>query len=134
MYAILSANNNAEVYIIPYIPPELEITEEQAIDEYDGLSFCLTMPGNMKPRAVSWSALYPRNVHAFSTPGCGTDPEGFAAFLRKWREKHWPIRLVIMDDGNTILNMPVLVDSFSYSYTKSNDMDYSISLKEYQFI
>lgn len=134
MLIVLSANNQQEVFVIPYCPPDVQIEEGQTIDNYDGLSFNLTMPGNLEPRKVSWSALYPCRKYPFCEPSSGTDPEAFVAFIRRWREKHYPIRIVITDGGKTILNMAALIDSFSHSYTKVGNLNYSLSLVEYQFI
>lgn len=134
MQIVLSANNRAEIFVMPYAPPDVSIDEGQAIENYDGLSFNLTMPGNLDPRKVSWSAIYPCRRQAFSAAGCGTDPAAFVEFIRKWRDKHWPIRVTITAGSATVLNMPCLVESFSHSYRKTGDMDYSLSLVEYQFI
>lgn len=134
MLIVLSANNLAEVFVMPYCPPDVPISEGQTVDDYNGLSFHLTMPGNLEPRKVSWSGFYPREKYSWCESDAGTDPEAFVAFIRKWRDKHWPIRVTITDEGRTILNMAVLIDSFSHSYTKMKHLEYSISLIEYQFI
>lgn len=134
MQIVLSANNNAEVFVMPYCPPDVQIDEGQAVENYDGLSFNLTMPGNLDPIKVSWSAIYPCQRYAFCEPSSGTDPEAFVAFIHRWREKHWPIRIVITNGSQTILNMAALIDSFSHSYTKVGHLNYSLSLIEYQFV
>lgn len=134
MLIVLSANNQQEVFVIPYCPPDVQIEAGQTVDDYDGLSFHLMMPGNLEPCKVSWSAIYPCRNYPFCEPSSETDPEAFVAFIRRWREKYYPIRIVITDDSKTILNMAALVESFSYSYTKVGNLNYSLSLVEYRFI
>lgn len=134
MTAVLSANNYEEVFVLPYLPPEWSWSEGQTIDTYDGLSRSITMPGNMEPQTFSWSALYPRQRYSFTAAKADTNPEAFVEFIRKWREKHYPLRLTITDGDKTLVYIPVLVDSFSHSYLKNRDLKYSISLVEYKFL
>lgn len=134
MQIVLSANNLAEVFVMPHCPPGINIENGQTIGDYDGLSNHLTMPGNLEPIKISWNALYPCRRYSWTAYGAGTDPQVFADFIHRWREKRWPLRCTITDSGKTILNMPVLVESFSYSYDRVMDMNYSITLTEYKFL
>ncbi len=134
MQIVLSANNLAEVFVMPHCPPGINIENGQTISDYDGLSNHLTMPGNLEPIKVSWEALYPCRRYKWITYGADTDPQAFVEFIQRWRAKKWPIRCTITDKGKTILNIAVLVESFSYSYDRVMDMNYSIGLTEYKFI
>lgn len=134
MQIVLSANNLAEVFVMPHCPPGINIENGQTVSDYDGLSNHLMMPGNLEPIKVSWEALYPCRRYSWITYGADTDPQAFVEFIQRWRAKKWPIRCTITNKGKTILNIAVLVESFSYSYDRVMDMNYSIGLTEYKFI
>lgn len=58
----------------------------------------------------------------------------YVDFFRKWRGALVPLRLVIADETREILNMAVTVDDFDWELLRTGDIEYSITLSEYEFI
>ena len=58
MDIVFSINNNAEIMVLP-VAPEWEISEDQANETYNGLSFNIRMIGNPGLRTLEISSLFP---------------------------------------------------------------------------
>lgn len=131
---VISANNREEVIVLPFTPPGLQITEPQANDTFDGLSRGRRMIGTMQPRTVQWSSRFFRHRMPWMHPQTAADPMDYVDFFRKWRGALVPLRLVIADETREILNMAVTVDDFDWELLRTGDIEYSITLSEYEFI
>jgi hypothetical protein len=54
--------------------------------------------------------------------------------IKRWRQRRVPIRFIITKSGKPVVNMPVTIDSFTYSEDKSGDIKYTLDLKEFTFV
>lgn len=130
-----SADNMAEVVVLPHTPPGLTVETPQNNETYNGLSMDLNMIGNVGLQSMEISSFFPVRRLPFMPSAAVADPETYINFFDKWRRKHYPIRIVwTKNDGTERLNMPVTVDSFSWAVGKLGDVEYSLSLREYRFV
>ncbi len=135
MDIVFSANNRAEVMIIPIVPNDISIEQSQSNDTYTGLSMDLNMIGNLGLRTLELSSIFPVNKnYKFIKANSNANGWDYVDFFNKWRGKKVPIRIVITDGAEERLNMACTVDNFSYSVDKAGDIAYSLSLREYVFV
>ena len=136
MDIVFSANNREEIIVFPYTPDGMELSQEQDVEEFDGLSRKLLLIGKMGLRELHiegyWFLHNPAWVNRLSLRN---KPRDYINFFKKWREKLVPIRCVITKkDGNEIVNMACIITGFSYSFNTAGDVKYSLNLKEYVFV
>lgn len=137
MNIVISVNNNEEVMVLPVVPPDNEINCPQENETKDSISLgkvkLIGLPGL---RTFSISSFFPVNKeYKFVKPQSRKDGSEYVRFFEKWRKRRVPFRLVITDKNNEeVLNMPAAVDSFSYSFDKVGDINYSLSMEEYKVL
>lgn len=135
MDIIFSANNNEEIMIFPIVPPGIEITEEQNNEDFDALTGTMKLIGEMGLRKLSISSFWPVNKnYPFVKTGSLDDGNKYVEFFQKWRKKKVPVRVIMTaKSGYAVLNMACVVNSFTYSYDKVGDIQYSLDVEEYRF-
>lgn len=131
---VFSANNRQEVFVLPFTPPELNISKSQNNSVFDGLSRGRGVPGTLQPTIISFSSRFFKHKPSWAHPMATAQPMEYVDFFNRWWEKLVPIRLTVTDTDREILNMAVLIDNFEWQMHKTRDILYSISLKEYKFI
>lgn len=134
---IFSANNNEQVWVLPHVPPDFPLNEpEQRSTTYEGLSRDYRRIGTMGLRELSWSALLPvGRRYVFMPPESSEDGWGFVDFIRTFRDRKVPFRMIVLDSGGASrLNMPCTVDRFDVTVRRNGDLQYDISVTEYRFI
>lgn len=131
---IFSANNRAEVVVLPYTPDGLEVESRQDNSVFKGLSRGRQSIGTMQPRTLDFSGRFFKRRPAWAHAQSLADPMGYVEFFTRWREALVPIRLIVTDGTREVLNMAVTVDEFSWGLTKTGDITYSLTLSEYVFV
>lgn len=137
MYQIIfSANNNAEVMVLPYVPPDFQIPSPQNNGTYNGLSRDYNMIGTMGLRQLELEAFFPvGRRYPFMPAAALTDGWQYVSFFERWRAKKVPIRVVLLDGSNVSrLNMACTIDAFSHGVRRNGDISYSLTAREYRFI
>lgn len=130
-----SANNQEEIVVLPVTPPGITIEQPQANDTYKGLMMDLNIIGNVGLRTIEISSFFPVAQLPFMPAASVADPQIYLQFFEKWRRKKRPIRIVwTKNDRTERLNMPCTVDEFSYAVKKNGDVEYTMTLREYQFV
>ena len=135
--AIVSYNNNEEVMVLPYVPPDFPLPEpEQHNETYEGLSCDYRRIGTLGLRPYSWKGIFPvGHRYAFMPPEASENGWDYVAFFQRGRERKIPFRLIVLDSSGTPrLNTPITVDSLEISVRRNGDLDYSISCTEYRFV
>ncbi|MFB5674275.1 LysM peptidoglycan-binding domain-containing protein [Paenibacillus terreus] len=151
----LTYNNQSEVIRLPVNPESLELKSG-----VNGKSYSIVDFGDIntiqfsKLREISFSSFFPAQSYPFVV-GELREPLYYINMIKKWMESRNPIRFVfsgitspaatnsaeddLLDAGLTgtgtfAINMAASIESFDWSITAgSQDVDYSISLKEYVF-
>lgn len=137
MDIVISVNNNEEVMILPIVPPDIEIDKPWENSEKDSLKYgkikLIGLPGLT---SFSIESFFPVNKnYNFQKNGSEKDGRKYLVFFEKWRAKRVPFRVVITDKQKSeLLNLPMAIDGFKYSFDKVGDVKYSLSFQEYKFI
>ena len=135
MDIVFSANNRAEIIVLPVVPPDISIEQAQANETYTGLSMDLNIIGNVGLRTLEISSFFPVNKnYYFQKANSNADGHDYVDFFERWRGKHVPIRIVITEGVVERLNMACTVDSFTHSTDKVGDINYTLTLREYVFV
>lgn len=135
MHVVFSADNNKEIKIIPYIFPDVEIAREQGNEEIKTTDGVLNLIGNLGLRRLNISSFFPVHDYKWIPTGAISNGWDYVDFFEKWRAKKVPIRIVMFNrNGQNILNMPCLIDNFSYSEKRNGDISYSLDVSEYVFV
>lgn len=134
---IFSYNNNEEVMVLPYVPPDFPLPEpEQHNETYEGLSRDYRRIGTLGLRSYSWEGIFPvGHRYAFMPAEASDNGWDYVAFFQRGRERKVPFRMIVLDAGGVCRqNTPVTVDSLEISVRRNGDLDYSISCTEYRFV
>jgi len=128
---LFSYNNNEKVVEVPVIPEKLpEIVQSLENEDFVTNKFTLTLLGNKKPRTFSLSLFLPTKHYSFSK---GTSIETLN-LLEYVSAKKIPMRIVVTDGLNELLNIAVSITSFGYYYDVVENIHCNVSFKEYIFI
>lgn len=136
MDIIFSANNNEEVLVLPIIPSNLPAITQSCNNEiFETTSGDINLIGNKGLKNMTLECWLPVNKnYRFIRPEASSDGWEYIRFWQKWTDKKVPVRIVITDDLNEILNMAVTIESIEYSINKRKDIDYVLELQEYVFV
>lgn len=136
MDIIFSANNNAEVMVLPIVPPDIQVSESQDHEDFDGINGKLKLIGNMGLRTMTIESFLPVNKnYTFTKPGSVKDGWQYVEFFRRWRAAQVPIRVVVTtQDSAKRLNMACVINDFSWSVDKVGDITYTLEIEEYKFV
>ena len=134
MDLVVSANNNEEVMVFPFVPPGTEFEDPWEYEEFKGIKGTLQLIGESGLRVVEISAFWPVNKnYAFVHPKSERDGNKYVEFFKKWQKKKVPIRLVMYSGRKEIINMACTFN-LKWSYDKVGDISYSMIFKEYWFV
>ena len=129
----ISINNNEEVILLPVTPEEYEISEEWENQEVAGLRQPMNIIQNKKLATTSIESFFPSKDYPFLLNRSMWGME-YVETIKRWRQRRVPIRFIITKSGKPVVNMPVTIDSFTYSEDKSGDIEYTLDLKEFTFV
>lgn len=133
---VFSADNRAEVLVLPFVPMDISVEEPQSNETMTGLSRDINLIGNMGLRKLSLSGWFPSTRLPFGNQAAPIGPQQYISFFRRWRAEKVPLRVVWTDnDGSEILNMACTIDAFSWQPVgRMGRMSYSLTAQEYEFV
>ncbi|SDT22181.1 hypothetical protein SAMN05444162_3458 [Paenibacillaceae bacterium GAS479] len=133
----LSFNNFAESLTLPIppkdfvIPANVRANEEfELIGSVNGVSKLL-LPGHRELKAVTIDSFFPMRKYSFAK----VQKNGLECVnvINKWANKRTPIRIIVTEKKQEILNMACLIDNFTYGFDKAGDIKYTLALREFIF-
>lgn len=151
----LSFNNNAEGFIIPVNPEEIEVSGGGNGKTYDIVGpdggTLETRAGEIniikspKLREVSFSSIFPAQSYPFLATEVLYEPMYYIRMIERWMRTKHPIRFIYAAHwtqhlalqyfkGNDI-SMPASIEKFTWKEVAGSpgDIEYTLSLKEYVF-
>lgn len=136
MELVFSADNRADLLVMPFVPTDIQVTEPQNNDRFQGLSRDINLLGTLGLRTLTLSGFFPDRRYTFCHPLAPIGARPYIDFFRRWRGEKVPLRVVWTDnDGAEILNMPCSIDSFEWQAVgKLGRVQYSLSVTEYEFV
>ena len=127
----LSYNNNEKVVEVPVIPNELPDTaQELANEEFTTHTKTLTLLGNKKPRSFSLDLFLPTKPYDFAKD-TGVEVLNLFKYVA---DKKIPMRIVVTDGLNELLNIAVSISNFKYRFDRAENIRCNVSFKEYIFL
>ncbi len=134
---MLSYNNGEEKIFLPVLPEKIEVNQSGNSKSYDisQLGEVQVQTGH-KLLDISFSGIFPARPLYVSGQERGVfrEPVDYYKTLENWLSYQKPIRLTFI--GSTLnLNLPVSIESFTYSESGGavGDISYTLKLKEYRF-
>lgn len=128
---LFSYNNNEKVVEVPVIPDELpDIIQELQNESFTTNTSTLTLLGNKKPRSFSLDLFLPTREYAFAK-NTGTEVLNLLGYVAT---NKIPMRVVVTDGLNELLNMAVSISSFKYHFDTVENICCNVSFVEYVFL
>lgn len=130
-----SANNGEEVLVFPVVPKNLpEIVQEYGHEEFETNDNVLTLIGKRKRRTMSLSFLLPVNKsYKFINTQASSNGRDYIDFWEKWSNSRVPMRLIITEGLNEVLNIAYTINSLKWYYDKKKDIVANVDITEYIF-
>ena len=126
-----SYNNNEKVVEVPVVPNELpDIIQELQNETFTTNTATLTLLGNKKLRSFSLELFLPTKPYDFAKD-TGTEVLNLLGYVSS---KKIPMRVVVTDGLNELLNIAVSISSFKYHFDTVENIRCSVSFDEYIFI
>lgn len=134
---VFSSDNGKNKIILPVVPADLpEFTAPQNNSTFSGVLADMSVIGTLGLRSCSFDFFAPVNPrkYPFGRPN-GSGALEILDFLDKTQREKIPARLVIVYvNGATYINMPCLINSFSYRVDRVGDYFFKVDLIEYPML
>lgn len=128
---LFSYNNSEKVVEVPVIPNELpEIIQELSNESFTTNTSTLTLLGNKKPRSFSLELFLPTRIYDFAK-NTGTEVLNLLGYVSS---NKIPMRVVVTDGLNELLNIAVSIGSFKYYFDTVENIRCTVSFTEYIFL
>ena len=110
---IFSYNNNEKVVEVPVLPDELpDIVQELQNESFTTHTKTITLLGNKSPRSFSLDLFLPTREYSFAK-NTGTEVLNLLGYVAA---KKIPMRVVVTDGLNELLNIAVSISNFKYHF------------------
>ena len=131
-----SADNRAEILVLPFVSVDTSVDEPQNNDTFTGLSRDINLIGPMGLRTLTINSWFPDRPLRFGNQSAPIGAQIYIQFFRRWREAKVPLRVACTDtDGSEILNMPCTIDTFSWQpASRMGRISYSLTAREYNLV
>ena len=136
MNITLTSQDNSQVFIIPVVPPNLPIKSGSNNETFSSIDKDITIIGNPVLREFSLNSFFPVNKN-YPFVKNGYEPDGwkYVSFIESAKNSKQPVRVVVTTNNKyTVLNILMSIESFIFSADKVGDIQYELSLKEFNNI
>ena len=132
---ILSFKNRSDVLELPRPLQEHSISNPHNTYEFNTINQGEVLAiGKKKLRTMTINSTFPAHKYPFLLTKEFPSPEGCVQKILKWKQSNEPIRVVIAD---TDINLAMAIEDFSYGKADgdgSDDVVFTLSLKEYSYL
>lgn len=130
MQAFISAKNNQEIIVLPFLTEEPDVECPQKNEDFGDLKLI----GRMGLRQVPLKVLLPKTPIRGMAKGSIANPQHYIDWLNRLRAERIPFRLVLIkNDGTEFLNMPVLINGYVVTPLHSGHVMMEMELEEFRF-
>ncbi|WP_129599800.1 hypothetical protein [Anaerophilus nitritogenes] len=135
MDIFLSINNREQVIRLPVLPKEFKIQSGMKNESFDTINQGeIKLIGMDSLKSISIQSFFPNQDYPFLRDRRYKGWE-YIKILEEWKSRRVPIRLVITDSSNELVNMPCTIESFEYGQQDgTGDIYYTLTLNEFKFI
>ncbi|MGL6063767.1 MAG: hypothetical protein ACRC0S_01645 [Fusobacteriaceae bacterium] len=127
MEIYFSVANNKEIFKIPYVPPDIQISNPLEIESFENFKGqSLTLIGEQGLREITLESFFPNRFYRWL--GNITLAPLCLDFFERNRNKIFRIVIISL---STRINMECIITQFSYSKKQNGDIKYSITVQEY---
>ena len=124
--------------VFPIVPAHLPETESpQDNDTFNAVTGKLNVIGAMGLRQLTIESFFPvyKNYPFARSQATFANGWDFVNWIEKYRKQGVIFRIMIVETLGTVrLNMPCTIDSFKHFQNVSNDVSYSLALREYKYV
>ncbi|MFD2752378.1 hypothetical protein ACFSUM_18495 [Virgibacillus siamensis] len=137
LQVFLSINNNEEIIQLPVPPEEYEVPSPWKNEQIDGLTQTLNLIGTRGLQSIEITSFFPAEGHDYpflqSREMWGME---YVDAIERWRERRYPIRVVIVDESNKRknVNLAVTIDNFVHGIKKDGDIHFTLQMSEFPFV
>ena len=132
---ILFINSSGEGAYLPYIPPDFEIAGGVEIEEINTLDGIITIPNNRVLRSFNISAMFPTKDYSWINKNANLKGWDYVRYFNECIDNAEVIKVYVLNsNGNTILYMKCIIESFNYNMDRAGDIIYSLNVKEHRAI
>jgi hypothetical protein len=134
MFITLSDISGTNLYIVPVVPPDVDIQQGGQNDTLKTIKGNIRLVGEKGLTKVSWSSIFPvYKNYSWVAVGSRLNGYDYVNFIQDAIDAQVPIRIIITSlSKRPIVNMLATIDeSFNASVDTAGDLKYSISLTEF---
>ncbi|MCR8981575.1 LysM peptidoglycan-binding domain-containing protein [Brevibacillus laterosporus] len=136
MMMSLSFNNQAEAFLFPVLPPEIEMSDGQNSKTYTTLGLGeINVIKASKLTDIKFSSEFPNQHYPYVVrPQNLRKPNEYKDMIIKWKESERPVRFIYTGQSFDI-NMAVSIESFVWKEVAGSggDIEFTMTLKKYKF-
>jgi len=130
---ILSINNNEESITLPIHPPGIGPSKTKTPIEFKTFKHgTILIDKKSELSTLNIASFFPKtsNKYPFQEKN-SLDAADYVRILNKWMDIGIPIRVKIFDHDTLTLNMPCTITEFTPLSDQVNDVNYTLSFKEF---
>jgi hypothetical protein len=134
---ILCCNNGAEIYKLPIPPEELpEITKSFNNSTLTTSEADLMVMGSGSKRSLSLEFMIPEYPGKYSWSRVFNYDKAmdYYNWLDSVAERRIPLRMIVFNGFEEILNIALAIDSLKYKVTRRLDVEISMEVSEFKFV
>lgn len=134
MFITLSDISGTDLYIVPVVPPDVNIIDGGQNDTLKTTKGNIRLIGDKDLKKVSWSSIFPvYKNYSWVAVGSRLNGYDYVNFIQDAIDASVPIRIIITTlNKRPICNMLATIDEgFSAVIDTAGDIKYSISLTEF---
>lgn len=134
MFITLSDITGTDLYIVPIVPPDVDIQQGGQNDTLKTVKGNIRLIGEKGLTKVAWSSIFPvYKNYGFVAVGSRVNGHEYVNFLQDKIEAEVPIRIIVTSlSKRPIVNMLATIDDgFNASIDTAGDIKYSLSLTEF---
>ncbi|TCO78018.1 hypothetical protein [Marinisporobacter balticus] len=135
MDIFISINNREQVIKLPVLPKEFKIQSGMKNETFDTIGQGeIKLIGMESLKSIVIQSFFPNNDYPFLRDRSYRGWQ-YVEMIEAWKDRRVPIRLIITDSPEELVNMACTIESFEYGKQDgTGDIYYTLTLSEFKFI